>query len=69
MLAASATSVREGMADVADVAQKSSSSTESVSASTEETSAAAEQIAASAQELARTASELEELVGTFRVAS
>jgi methyl-accepting chemotaxis protein len=59
--------VRGDIATVAEVAERSSVSTDQVSASTQQTSAATQEITASASELARTADELEALVGTFRL--
>ena len=59
--------VRSDIVTVAEVAERSSVSTDQVSASTQQTSAATQQITASATELAQTADELEALVGTFRL--
>jgi methyl-accepting chemotaxis protein len=59
--------VRGDIATVAEVAERSSVSTDQVSASTQQTTAATQEITASASELARTADELEALVGTFRL--
>ena len=59
--------VRSDIVTVAEVAERSSVSTEQVSASTQQTSAATQEITASATELAHTADELEALVGTFRL--
>jgi methyl-accepting chemotaxis protein len=63
---ASASAMGSDLAEVAEVAETSSASTEQVSASAQQTSASAQEIAASAQDLARTASRLDELVGQFR---
>jgi methyl-accepting chemotaxis protein len=54
-------------ADVAEVAEQSSASTEEVSASTQQTSASAQEIAAGAAGLAKTGEALDALVGRFRV--
>jgi methyl-accepting chemotaxis protein len=59
--------VRSDIVTVAEVAERSSVSTDQVSASTQQTSAATQEITASATELAQTADELEALVGTFRL--
>jgi methyl-accepting chemotaxis protein len=59
--------VRSDIVTVAEVAERSSVSTDQVSASTQQTSAATQEITASASELAHTADELEALVGTFRL--
>jgi methyl-accepting chemotaxis protein len=59
--------VRSDIATVAEVAERSSVSTDQVSASTQQTTAATQEITASAAELAQTADELESLVGTFRL--
>jgi methyl-accepting chemotaxis protein len=59
--------VRSDIVAVAEVAERSSVSTDQVSASTQQTSAATQEITASASELAQTADELEALVGTFRL--
>jgi methyl-accepting chemotaxis protein len=60
--------VRGDIVTVAEVAERSSASTQQVSASTQQTTAATQEITASASELASTAEELEALVGTFRLA-
>jgi methyl-accepting chemotaxis protein len=59
--------VRSDIVTVAEVAERSSASTDQVSASTQQTTAATQEITASAAELAQTADELESLVGTFRL--
>ena len=59
--------VRSDIVTVAEVAERSSVSTDQVSASTQQTTAATQEITASATELAQTADELEALVGTFRL--
>ena len=59
--------VRSDIGIVAEVAERSSVSTDQVSASTQQTTAATQEITASASELAQTADELESLVGTFRL--
>jgi methyl-accepting chemotaxis protein len=59
--------VRSDIVTVAEVAERSSVSTDQVSASTQQTTAATQEITASASELSRTADELEALVGTFRL--
>jgi methyl-accepting chemotaxis protein len=68
-VAARATTLQSGMAEVAAVAEESSASTEQVSASTQQTSASAQEIAASAQQLATTAEELRLVVGEFKLAA
>ena len=68
-ITANATSMQEGMAEIASVAQESSASTEEVSASTEQTSASAQQISASAHELATNAEQLSSLVAQFKIAT
>jgi methyl-accepting chemotaxis protein len=59
--------VRGDIAAVAQVAERSSVSTEQVAVSTQQTAAATQEIATSAAELKRTADELEALVGSFRL--
>jgi methyl-accepting chemotaxis protein len=59
--------VRRDIVTVAEVAERSSASTDQVSASSQQTTAATQEITASAAELAQTADELESLVGTFRL--
>jgi methyl-accepting chemotaxis protein len=66
-VAAGSDRVRSDIVTVAEVAERSSVSTDQVSASTQQTSAATQEITASATELAQTADELEALVGTFRL--
>jgi methyl-accepting chemotaxis protein len=65
--AAGAEAIQTEIAEVASVAEQSSSSTNQVAMSTENTSASAQQIAASAQQLADTAAELQQRVGAFRL--
>jgi methyl-accepting chemotaxis protein len=55
------------LAEVASVAERSSTSAEQVSASTQQTSASAQEIAASAGEVAAVAEELIRLVGRFQI--
>jgi methyl-accepting chemotaxis protein len=66
-IAASAEKMSGDIAEVAVVAEASSTSTEQISASTQQTSATAQEIAASSQELARMSEELDELVNRFKL--
>ncbi|HEX5621367.1 MAG TPA: methyl-accepting chemotaxis protein [Solirubrobacteraceae bacterium] len=66
-VAAFSRQMEEDMAEIAIVAEQSSSSSQQVSATTQETSAATQQIAVSARTLSETAAALEELVGRFKL--
>jgi methyl-accepting chemotaxis protein len=59
--------MEEDMAEVAVVAEQSSTSSQQVSATTQQTSASAQQIAVSARALSDTAAALEQLVGRFKL--
>jgi methyl-accepting chemotaxis protein len=66
-IAASATNMQDNIAEIAAVAEPSSTSAEEVSASTEETSASTQEIAASAHQLSASAEQLNRLVAQFTV--
>ncbi|HMJ35811.1 MAG TPA: HAMP domain-containing methyl-accepting chemotaxis protein [Baekduia sp.] len=68
-VAAGARRARDEVAQVAEIAERTSSATEQVSSTAQQTTASGQEIAAAAAGLAGIAAELDELVGRFTVAS